>query len=299
MMRPGELIMRYTLALACLLVATPAAAEPRLLLELTEHGSGMSNAGQPGWLYFAAGLTGAEWDGRAEIQGQFTTSDVGIARSASAAQVALFQDWLRHPDARFLMHVGTGGGPSGNSVDELWRTDWTPGWRTFTAHVPRLGIGLDGYNVTGLTQTLDYLNYTGGGPSGPYINLAQTLRIYGEEMPPPTQYPPLVGDYNKNGTVDAADYVVWRKAMGQPGADLPNAVGGPRPAIDGDWGVWWYSFGESVPPISGAGAVPEPASWLLLAIGLCFGGRKVARNRFRVPIIRWHKTVLYKSTRIC
>ena len=89
-------------------------------------------------------------------------------------------------------------------------------------------------------------------------------------MPPPPVYPPLTGDYNKNGTVDAADYVVWRKLMMQTEGtrpDLPNAIAGPRPAMDADYGVWRYYFGESVPPI-GAIEIPEPASWLLVAARL-------------------------------
>jgi hypothetical protein len=31
---------------------------------------------------------------------------------------------------------------------------------------------------------------------------------------------PMVGHYNQSGTVNAADYVVWRKTSGQAGAGL-------------------------------------------------------------------------------
>jgi hypothetical protein len=174
------------------------------------------------------------------------------------------------------MHIGIGGGPSSEELDDVWRTDWSPSWRTFTAHAPRLGVGLQGYNVTGVTQTLDSLAYTAGGPSGPYINLAGTIRIYGEEMPGPPQYPPLVGDYNKNGSVDAADYVAWRKLMSMEPAQrpwLPNTLNGPREPHDGDWAVWRYYFGESVPPLGSAAAVPEPAAWLIACIALACAAR--------------------------
>jgi hypothetical protein len=58
----------------------------------------------------------------------------------------------------------------------------------------------------------------------------------------------LVGDYNEDGTVDAADYVVWRKTN----------VNGAQGYLD-----WRTNFGR--PPGSGAGlaggaAIPEPAT---------------------------------------
>jgi hypothetical protein len=65
---------------------------------------------------------------------------------------------------------------------------------------------------------------------------------------------PLVGDYNNDGKVDAADYVVWRKSNGsQQGYD-----------------DWRTNFGRTAGSGSalGAGAVPEPASLALLLVGL-------------------------------
>ena len=63
----------------------------------------------------------------------------------------------------------------------------------------------------------------------------------------------LAGDYNADGIVDAADYVVWRKD--------PAAFGGD-PA---GYNTWTTNFGRTSGPGSGlgAGSVPEPASWLL------------------------------------
>jgi fibronectin-binding autotransporter adhesin len=77
------------------------------------------------------------------------------------------------------------------------------------------------------------------------------------------------GDYNENGTVDAADYVVWRKKVG-PG-NLQNEGGISPGVVDTeDYNFWRSRFGRT----SGAGAVqfgtavPEPASLLLFALGL-------------------------------
>ncbi|MEX2307248.1 MAG: hypothetical protein WD738_06625 [Pirellulales bacterium] len=76
-------------------------------------------------------------------------------------------------------------------------------------------------------------------------------------------------DYNDNGVVDAADFVLWRKGV------FPEADGNNNGMIDsGDYDLWREHFGEIVPGAgSGAniglssGAVPEPASAALLAFG--------------------------------
>jgi hypothetical protein len=79
------------------------------------------------------------------------------------------------------------------------------------------------------------------------------------------------GDYNNNGVVDAADYVLWRNTVGQttnPGLAADGDLSG---IIDeGDYTVWKSNLGKAVPNIPGAGAgfepVPEPASLVLLII---------------------------------
>jgi hypothetical protein len=59
---------------------------------------------------------------------------------------------------------------------------------------------------------------------------------------------PLTGDYNGNGTVDAADYVVWRKSVGQTGAGLPADGDGDMDVDDNDRLVWRANFGRTAPP---------------------------------------------------
>ncbi len=61
----------------------------------------------------------------------------------------------------------------------------------------------------------------------------------------------LTGDYNGDGKVDAADYVVWRKTNinGQQGYD-----------------DWRANFGRSAPGSGGGTAVPEPATPVLLGL---------------------------------
>jgi formylglycine-generating enzyme required for sulfatase activity len=88
---------------------------------------------------------------------------------------------------------------------------------------------------------------------------------------------PVVGDYNGNGAVDAADYVVWRDHLGTA-FQLPNEVGGLTPGnvTPEDYDAWRARFGN----ISGAGssaAVPEPGTMMLLSIAVAF--EKLRRRR--------------------
>ena len=64
----------------------------------------------------------------------------------------------------------------------------------------------------------------------------------------PTQPNPLAGDYNLNGTVDAADYVIWRKTLGATVAAFSGADGdGDGMADEDDHGVWRTNFGRELP----------------------------------------------------
>jgi hypothetical protein len=75
------------------------------------------------------------------------------------------------------------------------------------------------------------------------------------------------GDYNVNGVVDAADYVVWRNSLGQPISPAgTGADGNSNNSVDpGDLTYWQARFGSPVG--SGANSIPEPASLLMYSIG--------------------------------
>jgi hypothetical protein len=71
--------------------------------------------------------------------------------------------------------------------------------------------------------------------------------------------PGVAGDYNNNGTVDAADYALWRN-----GGPLANESESPGTVDQADYNLWRANFGASSGGGSGqAAAVPEPAAWLL------------------------------------
>jgi T5SS/PEP-CTERM-associated repeat protein len=81
----------------------------------------------------------------------------------------------------------------------------------------------------------------------------------------------LLGDYNHNSTVDTGDYSLWRKSLGQSGVGLA-ADGNLNNMIDqADFDIWRAHFGQTAGSGSGGlanPAVPEPASTLMLLIGL-------------------------------
>ena len=89
---------------------------------------------------------------------------------------------------------------------------------------------------------------------------------------------PLSGDYNGNGVVDAADYIVWRDTLGQTGVGLA-ADGNADGIIDSlDYDVWASHFGQSSSDSAGASAtIPEPSTVALLAVGCIVA--LVARRR--------------------
>jgi hypothetical protein len=72
---------------------------------------------------------------------------------------------------------------------------------------------------------------------------------------------PVSGDYNDNGIVDAADYVLWRKGGPLQNDETPGTL--PE-----DYDVWRMNFGRT----SGSGAalnpstVPEPSALIMFAI---------------------------------
>ncbi len=75
----------------------------------------------------------------------------------------------------------------------------------------------------------------------------------------------LFGDYNGNHVVDAADYTVWRNSLG--GSSLLNDAS-PGTVDVADYNYWKAHFGATDAGSGGAAAVPEPASAIVLAIGV-------------------------------
>lgn len=104
----------------------------------------------------------------------------------------------------------------------------------------------------------------------------------------------LAGDYNANGTVDAADYALWRDTLGSTSDLRANGdnTGASTNIIDeADYAVWREHFGDSVHALgagSGAGGavVPEPAAAAMALQLLCL-----------LPAGAWYNRRRRKSSR--
>src|SRR4051812_1740851 len=83
--------------------------------------------------------------------------------------------------------------------------------------------------------------------------------------------PGVTGDYNRNGIVDAADFVVWRKTLGKTGSGLAADGNGSNSIDVGDYGVWRTRFGSTTTAAqSSASNVPEPNGAYLFLTGAIF-----------------------------
>jgi uncharacterized protein YjbI with pentapeptide repeats len=130
--------------------------------------------------------------------------------------------------------------------------------------------------ATQVGRTFDLFDWTGVNPTGlfnvagPHIWDLSQLYTTGDVTL--AAVGPLPGDYNGNGIVDAADYIVWRANLG--GAALlnrsPHLAGPVGPA---DYAFWNANFGNTLAGTAQAAvlsieAIPEPTTLLLLSIGL-------------------------------
>jgi hypothetical protein len=84
----------------------------------------------------------------------------------------------------------------------------------------------------------------------------------------------LHGDFNDDGTVDAADYIVWRNTRGQSGSLLDADGTGPNGTADGmvntlDYELWRSNFGTTQSAAGQALVVCGPHSIRLVLIGMC------------------------------
>jgi hypothetical protein len=186
------------------------------------------------------------------------------------------------------------GGVSGGGSGDAYYTDGTSvpadnTWHTITFDVLASDWNAIGENIalalTDVTQFRIYSNpldeFIGGGsPNEFYLD---NIRAIGA----PTM---LAGDYNKNGAVDAADYVLWRDTQDQSvtpgsGADGTGSGGTPDGVVnDLDYDFWRTRFGNTAASTSATGiaAVPEPAALSLLILStILFALQRSERRRRR------------------
>lgn len=82
--------------------------------------------------------------------------------------------------------------------------------------------------------------------------------------------PFLLGDFDRNGVVDSADYTVWRDTLDQsvtPGAGA-DGNGDGLVTLD-DLEIWKSRFGSVLPTEQNAASTPEPSSLVALLTAMC------------------------------
>lgn len=100
------------------------------------------------------------------------------------------------------------------------------------------------------------------------------------EVGPFVAPPELTGDFNGDGRVDAADYLVWRNTIGQSVSPYAGADADGNGVIQGaDMLLWKSHYGRAAAAAAvAAQPVPEPATGVLAALVAAWG------------ISRWHGT---------
>jgi hypothetical protein len=102
------------------------------------------------------------------------------------------------------------------------------------------------------------------------------------------------GDYNGDNQVDAADYLAWRKSVGQSGIGLPADGSGNGSVGQEDYVIWKRSFGSdgaAAAAAIGAYSVPEsPTAWPV-AVSLMI----ISAQRFRMPAPRNNEVRVHAS----
>ena len=78
------------------------------------------------------------------------------------------------------------------------------------------------------------------------------------------------GDFDKDGDVDDDDLSQWEGDYGNNG---DSDADGDGDSDGDDFLKWQQNFGTGVELVAASTAVPEPASYLLLILGLVFSGR--------------------------
>jgi T5SS/PEP-CTERM-associated repeat protein len=79
------------------------------------------------------------------------------------------------------------------------------------------------------------------------------------------------GDYNGNGVVDAADYIVWRNSQAQEGPGLAADADGDQIVDVDDYNFWRSRLGSVVSSgFGGSVSIPEPSAIALLVMAAAY-----------------------------
>jgi hypothetical protein len=195
----------------------------------------------------------------------------------SSENTILFHPGYNGPPGAFRIN-----GPGGDGIN--WNMGWVPAIDVLHhVEIHSFPDGVFNIKVTdGTDPNLVYEDtFTNpaayGGDIG-FLAAGMGAAVY-KNLSITTTVPIVPADYNANGVVDAADYVLWRN-----GGPLQNEVDNPGVVDAGDYSPWRERFGNtggSGSALGGAGAVPEPATLAILSAAgalLLITRRRTARS---------------------
>ena len=150
----------------------------------------------------------------------------------------------------------------------------------------------DQLNFNGYPGSITYVRDSGAWPLGtvPYSDTGRlSFLLY--RQPDLVPVAPAIcdhtgcGDYNLNGTVDAADYTVWRDTLRQSGAGLAADGNGNNSVDLADYYVWQRHFGDVTSGTTSGSAVPEPSTLpLTVAAVIALAFSAIRRSCWPIPV---------------
>jgi hypothetical protein len=159
----------------------------------------------------------------------------------------------------------------GWNFDKAWTVRWEPGWLGNTREsATRANMGYDypsGYYDPGTNKL--YLLYATDDRQRIELSVVDVSQLGLDSS--------VLGDFDHNGFVNTADYIVWRKGLG-------------KNYSQSDYDVWRAHFGQNVGAGSGTAQnfpVPEPGTPLVLFFAMS------------LAVFRWRAAAEIEGSPLC
>ncbi|MEX2168328.1 MAG: LamG domain-containing protein [Pirellulales bacterium] len=211
-------------------------------------------------------VSGGVLGGGGRVSGNLTNAAGGtVAPGASAGVLTVQGNYIQQPGSTLAIEIG--GLTEGQSYDVLNVTGsmtlngGTLSVSLIDGFMPAAGNSFDILDFASRIGSFTTLNLQGGAGSWNTSQLLTTGTITF------TGSASVAGDYNGNGTVDAADYVVWRNTL-RPSITPGTGADGTGDGVinQADYNFWKSRFGATSGSGSGNTGVPEPTAAALLGL---------------------------------
>jgi len=225
----------------------------------TRHrvGLGLSNTTETGFTAAPNALRADLFYASSAGSGFVFASKDGTQTNGANAQIP---DGTYHFVFNYVPATDTAGTGTAGSSMSASITDGTTTWSATLSPLPNAPWFFDGFS-------LDSFGVIIRTTSGAVRNGVFTFNISNLTYTGGTAIAGVPGDYNNDGTVNAADYVLWRKGVA-PLSNEVDTTGGAGVTNAADYTAWRARFGNVSGSGSGlgAGAVPEPSTVLLMLL---------------------------------